>query len=406
MQLKLLNFHKVLSQFASNIVGAFLALIVYQSTQSFSLAFLFLVINLFARVIISQIFYKKMTEKPQLFLLIRLIPFFLYSLSILLLETKFMIIGLVLAAIFNAIAVSFKELPMELVFNYSAFDKGSSTNGISRLLENGGVILAIITGGLFLDNVPKWIPILTSCSVYLISVIPLFIYYIKQKNNPTFNKDATSNAVESFNEIKIKKHQQTIISKKILIHYNIIYFLFCVYDALLSLFSLYLFKVNAESYGFTSYIQSSFYALFGFGCYVAGKLDEKIDLTKIVSFFSVLSGIFVCIVPFLSKNIIIEIIIFGIIGFLYSFISIFCYSRMMTRCKILGISNIALQRRAQASRLSQLFIFLFASLSSFMFIPTFFIVGITFASCSFAIPINEEKTRTMLVDYLQNNKMF
>ena len=46
----------------------------------------------------------------------------------------------------------------------------------------------------------------------------------------------------------------------------------------MQLLSLYLFKVSAESYAFTSYIQASFYAMFGLGCFVAGKMDDKIDM--------------------------------------------------------------------------------------------------------------------------------
>jgi len=34
------------------------------------------------------------------------------------------------------------------------------------------------------------------------------------------------------------------------------------------------------------------------------------------------------------------------------------------------------------------------------------LTGLMFGSCSFVIPINEEKTREILVDYLQNNKMY
>ena len=214
------------------------------------------------------------------------------------------------------------------------------------------------------------------------------------------------NAVESFNNIKIKKRQQNVITKKLLVRYFLIYFAFCVYDALMQLLSLYLFKVSAESYSFTSYIQASFYAMFGLGCFIAGKMDDKMDLTNIVSIFCVLSGIFVCVVPFVANLIWLEVIIFGIIGFLYSYISIFCYSRMMTRCKIMGVSNLALEGRAQASRWSQILIYGIAAINPVMFIPAFFATGIIFASCAYFIPKNEEDTREMLVDYLQNNKLY
>ena len=91
MQLRLLNFHKILSQFASNVVGAFLALIVYQSTNSFTWAFLFMAFNMVVRIVLSKIFYKAMAKKPQVFLAIRLIPFLLYSFHFFILVTIFSI---------------------------------------------------------------------------------------------------------------------------------------------------------------------------------------------------------------------------------------------------------------------------------------------------------------------------
>ena len=105
MQLKLLNFHKIFSQFASNIVGAFIALIIYKSTNNFSFAFLFLCISMLLRIILTKIFFKQMTKYPQVFLLLRIIPFLLYSLSLLLLDTKHQILGIVLSVIFYAFAV-------------------------------------------------------------------------------------------------------------------------------------------------------------------------------------------------------------------------------------------------------------------------------------------------------------
>ena len=41
-----------------------------------------------------------------------------------------------------------------------------------------------------------------------------------------------------------------------------------------------------------------------------------------------------------------------------------------------------------------------------MFIPAFIITGVIFASCAIFIPKNEETTRQMLVDYLENNKLY
>lgn len=406
MQLKLLNFHKVLSQFASNIIGAFIALIIYQSTQSFTYAFLFMAASVLLRVLITAIFYNAMAKKPQLFLAIRLIPFFLYSMSLLLLNTDHLILGIILSSIFYAFAVSFKDIPIEVIFSYSAVNKGASSNGRSRLFEYIGVISAIILGGLFLDNLPKVQVIILACGAYAISVIPLVLYYFKQRKTKGFNQEAVSNAVESYKDIKIKRHQQKIVSRNLLIRYFIIYLLFCAYDALMPTLSLYMFKMSAESYGYVSYMQAGFYAMFGLGCYIAGKLDERKDLTKIVSLNCILSACCVVAAPFAYNFVWLEVLLFAVIGFLYSFISIFCYSRMMMRCKIMGVGNQALHKRSDAGRYAQAIIYLIASISPVMFIPAFILCALMFGSCSFIIPINEEITRKMLVDYLQNNRLY
>ena len=72
----------------------------------------------------------------------------------------------------------------------------------------------------------------------------------------------------------------------------------------------------------------------------------------------------------------------------------------------MGISNMALYNRAQVSRWSQAFVYALAAISPVMFIPTFIITGIIFGSCGVLIPKNEEHTRKMLVDYLENNKLY
>ena len=72
----------------------------------------------------------------------------------------------------------------------------------------------------------------------------------------------------------------------------------------------------------------------------------------------------------------------------------------------MGVGNTALYNRSEAGRYAQSIIYLIASISPVMFIPAIILCGVMFASCSMIIPANEEKTRKMLVDYLQNNKMY
>ena len=51
MQLKLLNFHKFVGNFAPSLVGAFIPLIIYKATNSLRLAVLFLLGQSIIRII-------------------------------------------------------------------------------------------------------------------------------------------------------------------------------------------------------------------------------------------------------------------------------------------------------------------------------------------------------------------
>ena len=50
-QLKLLNFHKMIANFANNLVGAFVPLIIYQATGSLMYSILYLVANNILRLL-------------------------------------------------------------------------------------------------------------------------------------------------------------------------------------------------------------------------------------------------------------------------------------------------------------------------------------------------------------------
>ncbi|NCB48472.1 MAG: MFS transporter [Clostridia bacterium] len=406
MQLKLLNFHKIISQFATNILGAFVALIIYQSTGNFTWAFAYLTALNILKIIFTRIFYHIIQNKPQLILLIRIIPFLIYSVSILLLDTEYQIFAIILILVFQSLSEAFRELPHEYVFNYSVSGNVGSLTGVTRFFDYFGVIIAILIGGLFLDNLSKWVVVCVSCFSYLISVIPLFIYYFKRRHNTGFNKDSVSDAVISYKEIKIKKHQLEILRDKVLRNYFFVYFFICIFDSLMNVFSLYLFKVSAESYSFSAYIQMAYNGLFGLGCLFVGRLEDRIDLTKIVVYSCLFSALLVMIVPFVVNIIYIEIALFGALGFLYSFISIFCYSRMTTRCKILGVNNKALYNRTNSSRYSRILIDSLCMFGPFMLVPSFFIMGGASIFCAYFIPKKEEQSRQYIVDFLQNNKMY
>ena len=405
MQLKLLNFHKILSNFATNIVGAFVALIIYQACGSFVYSFLWLVGDHSLRVIYNISFYKFYTRYPQLALALRVVPVLVSTLSILLLDVN-LILGIILILFFHPMTIAFKELPMEITFNYSSLDKGTSSTGISRMFEQLGVVIALIMGGLFLDYLERYIVIIIAVASYLISVVPLLIYYFRQRKSTYFNKEAISNAATGYSNIVIKQQMKKRTIKKLVFNYAVIYFIFAVFDSLMNITMLYMFYSGSEAYSYAGYIQAAFYGFFGFGGYVAGVLDEKKDTTKLVCIFSILAGVVAALVPLVIKNIVLCVAAFAVIGFLYAFTSLFCYSRMMPRARIMGCSNLALWGRTAGCHISMVMMDLVCLPGSFMFIPAFIVMGVFFASSAFFIPRNEEKTREFLVDYLQNNNLY
>ena len=402
-QLTLLNFHKVISKFATNIVGAFVPLIIYQATKNFSLAFLYLILQNAFKIGLHRLLRKWLYSKPQVALLLRIFPFIIYSLSIFLLQGDTIVLGIILVLVFNSLSLTLGELPMEFVYSYSSKPQDSSSTGMTRFYEYAGALLAIFIGGSLLDNLNKVLVIVIACVTYIISVIPLVIYYFRQRKSNGFNKEVISNAVASYKKIGDKKEKYQNVRTNILVRYYVIYALYCSLDALVNLFGLYLFKVAGDRYSMSAYVQVSFYGLYGIGSILAGLVDKKRDMTIACVFNAIVCALCVGILPFFMHAIWIEIVLFGVIGVTYSFFSLFNYTRMMQKCKILGVSNGALINRANASHLSRVTVFSFCAIGEFMSIPGFLLIAASVFVYALTFPKNEEITRKILVDFLEEN---
>lgn len=401
-QLKLLNFHKMIANFANNLVGAFVPLIIYQSTNSLMLAILYLVANNILRYTFAFSFKKLYGRYPQLFLLLRIIPIALYNIFIFVLDYN-LIIGVIGVCTFVALDYSLNNLPKEIIFNYSSLtQKSDKTIGITRLFEQTGTIVALIVGGLLLD-LNKTLVLILSLTIYTISVIPLVIYYVRCRKQKTFNKDATSNALTTLNRDKKIKQSSKVLTKKLLLTYGIVYFSFAFVDLLQTTYSLYVFIGQGE-FATAGILNAVFNCLYAIGFYVASSVNEKKDTTKLVSLICILIGICVISMPFININhyFIIVCLIYGIIGFTYPFISLFVLDRMLIKSRIMGVSNLALFTRETSCIFAYVIGYSFGFLG---LIGIFIAITVTTASAGFIIPNGEEKTRKNLVDYLQNNEI-
>lgn len=403
-QLKLLNIHKMLANFANNLIGAFVSLIIYQATNSLPLAITYLMAVDSLKMVFTIAFKKIYYKYPQLFLLIRIIPITLYNLFILVLDSN-LVIGTIGVCIFFALDQSFNNLPKELILNYSSLSEQNNSDkslGVTRIFEQAGKIIALIVGGYLLDFNQTLVLIL-SLSIYTISVIPLLMYYIKCRKQKSFNKDATSNAIDTLSKAETTKTETQKLTGRILITYFLVYFSFACMDIIQNVFNLYVFIKNGE-FAMAGILNAIFYTFYVIGCYLAGLVNEKKDTTVLVSIISVVLGIAVILLPLtdVNKTFIAICLIYGVMGIGLPFMSLFVLERMLTKTRIMGCSNEALFMREAGCHTAYVLGYAFG----FIGLPAVFIAsGISMFCASAVIPIGEESTRKDLVDFLQKNEV-
>lgn len=402
MQLKLLNFHKLLSNIAINLISAFVPLIILEATGSMILAAVSFAVQYIIRSVTVLLLYKPLCNKPQLVLLLRVIPLILYSIFIFIIDTNLWV-GVIGTIFFYGISDCCKRMPLEVLLNYSSNEaKQESTGlGFSRLVEQVGILIATLIGGFLLD-IDKRIVVVISVSLYIISCVPLVIYYYRSKNDKTFNHDAVSNAQLTFKSDENRNSIGKSLALKILILYGVTYFVYCFVDAITTCYNIHLFVGNG-SYAMAGVFSAIYYGTFGLGSYVFGKLNEKKDLMPIVIVSCIVCG--AGIIPLIFNiPVWLGCVLFGVIGFMYASICLFMFQRLITKTRILGISNIALFVREITSNGSVVIAVAFGSFGTM--IPSFVSMALAFFVSSWLIPHNEEKTRRWLVDYLQYNEVF
>lgn len=411
MQLKYLNFYKIISQFATNIVGAFVPLIIFQATGNLILTFAYVLSELVLRIVFNLCFGKLFKKYPQIMLLLRVFPVLIYSLCILLLDYN-LVLGVILVGVFYSLSMSFKELPMEIIFNYSSLNGAEESSskglGLSRLFEQLGLLIAIVMGGLFIEKLGKVIPIIIAIVSYLISIIPLIIYYVKEKKNPLFNKDAVSNALNAFKGNKVKAIQEKQIKKKVLRNIFINYFTTSATDEVTTMFMIFLFAKNPNAYSLAGYMQASMWFMYGIGCVFAEKYSTRHDPTTLCKICSVVVALVVTALPFtVTYNCVpVAIALFAVMGFFYGPISSYQYQCMLAKTRILGISNDGLCTRALAYNSAKIPGFV-ACMFGITAIPiAIWLCAGIHATAVYTFPAVEESNRKLIVDYLQNNRMY
>ncbi|MDR0850736.1 MAG: MFS transporter [Christensenellaceae bacterium] len=402
-QIKLLNFHKSIASFATGIIGTFIPLLIYQKTGSILFAFLFFASYLLLGVLFDTIFKKLYQKYPQIFLVLRIFPILIYVLSILLFDYNIML-GAVIVCIFQALSVSFQDLPKENIFNYSSGGQNTGKSlGWTRFLEQCGQVSAIVAGGLLLDYLNTYVVIIISVIVYLISAIPLLIYYFKERNNPTFNKESVSNAIETFKDIRIKNVQYRRVTRQMFLGYGTVYTLFCALDALMPMLMIYMFVNGAGSFAYAGYMQALWYLTFSGGQIFVSKIDAKKDTTKLAVGAALTMAALVCALPFAISHPWLILILVTIAGLCYGPISYHSMVRLLERSRIMGCSGHIIYGRRLGISIGPAI----PSLVACAFLmPGFFVISGMVIAFAIFMPINDEAMRKNMVDYLQNNNLY
>lgn len=399
MQFKLLNFHKIIARVAANLISCFIPLIVYDATGSIVYALLSTAGAKLSWFIFDILFKKWYYKYPQIFLLLRTIPFVMLSVSIWLLDYNF-IVAIIGIIIFYGLSDSFRFVPSECVFNYNSGSDTGKSNATTRLFEQIGTLAGVIVGGFLLSYISTLITIILAVVLYLISVIPLVIYYIHHRKDKYLNSELVSNVVIINEKNKIKSQIQKKLTLKVLFRYFLVYLLFCFCDAFPTMLNLYIFFNNPNAYAYLGIVMSFYNGSYGAFGYVYGSLQSKYDTTKLFIASCLICASAIVVAPFISSSALLLIYVLTVYGSSYSVVSAYVLNRMLIKTRIMGVSNEANFWRCQGSSFA-IIITSFVALSGF--VPAFITMGLMITISAVFIPANEEKTRKMLVDYIQEN---
>lgn len=391
MEFKYFGFYKSISNFATNLIGVFLPLLIYNQTGMFLLAIAFFLGQYALNILFSALLKKLIFSKPQILLLYRIIPFVLYSVCIMLLEVNVFVFAIPLC-IFYSLNVAMSVPPEEILLNYSSEENYSEHLGISDFLTYLFACLSVVAGGYVLDNITPVVLTIISVTLYGISLIPLIIFYNKNKNKANFNQELTTNAVEQDKNVKAKEKAR----KSLIVRYSLILGLtFCI-DACYALISLLvyikfdLFTISAIIYGLSD-------LLYGASSLFVGKWHEKKDISPFAKIAAFISGIVITMLPFIDNQITLMIII-CIISLLEPLLIIYLSDNMIQKTRILGVSNSALFYYTNSFWITTSVCILTGLVGTLT--PGIILSGLGTISVGLMIDKHEDKTNKIIIDYL------
>lgn len=399
MQYKLLQFYKVLSNFSTNLIGGFVPLIVYDSTQNLYLAIASMVAGYLATILANCVLRKVIYKLPELCLCLRILPIICMQIVLLFIPT-YPIIMMLVFAVFYGLSGALTTLPCEIIYSYATPQEGTSATslGITRVFEQLGYVLSAVTGGLFLDSIPTVYVVIISLTLYFVASLPLMIYYIKNRKNTLFNAETVSNA-HIYYESKVESQTGDKVCKKISTSY-FIYYLFAVgADAFYTFFTFATFLATG-SFLISGVLTASCDVIYGVMMWITTKLDEKYDLTVLSSVALFIIAACITTAAF-TIGMWPSYVCFLAMAIVWPIPALFVNQRMLAKTQILGISNDCNFLKTNSMLTGQTLCVVAGFSGSVLAI---FAVGAVFvAFVGGILPTLEEKTRKTLVDYIENN---
>lgn len=214
------------------------------------------------------------------------------------------------------------------------------------------------------------------------------------------NAELVSNVAVINEKNAIKSREQKTIIFKVLTSYFIAYLLFCFCDFFTTLLNLYIFFNNPNAYAYLGIAMAFYNGAYGAFGWIYGKMQSRYDTTPLFIACCLTVAFAMVISPFLIGNKILLMYCMVVFGCAYSVVCAFVLNRMLIKTRIMGVSNGANYLRSEGSSFA-IIISSFILLAGFM--PAFITLGAMLVVSAVYIPANEEYTRKLLVDYIQEN---
>ncbi len=349
MQFKLLQIYKTMSNFSISLIMEFIpflilgfALPTMGLARAIGYMFAYWALQNLFIVCINLSLKKVFFKKPQIFLLLRIIPIVCCEICILFLNANAIWL-IIITAFFSAAENCFNDVPIDIIYNYVSEGADEKTLGLTRFLEQMGWFVAGIVGGLFLDHIPQFIVVIFSLTIFIGSAVPMFVFYFKFKSTPNFNEDFVSYLVaREEGSQAVKKLQKSFLIK----HYLTYFFTGPAFYGFYYLVTAIIY-IETDSFFLAGVANSVYDGIYGISCLVVGKLLTRVDGKNYASIVILYLTVGV-IVSYFVRNLYLICGLYWLGAFIHPFLNLHLYQSYLDKARILGVGNEMLVNQCNA----------------------------------------------------------